>query len=264
MPFTFSHPAAVLPLRRLKFLQTVPLIVGSVAPDLPYFVPARFMTVRFSRVMWETHTPLGILWLDIPIGIAVLLFAYLLRGPLTALMTPRARALCLESIERLNSTPWQWLLAMVSIYVGAWTHLAWDSFTHENGWMVRRIAALSAPVTIGDYTGTMCHVLQYVSSVVGLSILAVWYLRLPTPTTDPAHATVVSPVGRALLLLLVTVTAAAIGVYIAGHALLAGYSNYRVIYLLLTRAIAGFVMLYLIAGLLVSLNRRRPEPLAEV
>lgn len=264
MPFTFSHPAAVLPLRRLRFLQTVPLIVGSVAPDLPYFVPARFMTVRFSRVMWETHTPLGTLWLDIPIGIAVLLFAYLLRGPLTALMTPRARALCLESIERLKSTPWRWLWAILSIYVGSWTHLAWDSFTHENGWMVKRIAALSAPVTIGGYTGTMCHVLQYVSSVVGLLILAIWYLRLPTPANESPHTTVVPPAGRALLLLLVTVAAAAVGVYIAGHAALAGYSNYRVIYLLLTRAIAGFAMLYLLAGLFVTLNRRRPEPLAEV
>jgi hypothetical protein len=260
MPFTFSHPAAVLPLRGIKFLQTVPLMVGSIAPDLPYFVPARFMPPRLNRVMWDTHTALGTLWLDIPIGAAVLLFAYLLRGPLTALLTPRARALCLESIERLKSTPWNWLLALVSIYVGAWTHLAWDSFTHENGWMVRRIAALSAPVTIGAYTGTMCHVLQYVSSVAGLAILAIWYRGLPTPASEPPNATGVSPVGRALLLLLVTIAGAAIGVYFAGHAVLAGYSNYRVIYLLLTRAIAGFAVLYLLAGSFVALHRRRPEP----
>jgi hypothetical protein len=258
MPFTFAHPAAVLPLRRLKLLNTVPLIVGSIAPDLPYYIPA-----RYNRLMQDTHTALGALWLDVPIGLAVLLFGFLLRAPLTALMTPRARALCLQSMERFKNEPRHWLLALLAIYIGAWTHLAWDSFTHENGWMVKRIAALSAPITIGDYTGTMCHVLQYVSSVAGLLILAIWYFRLPTPAVEPANGPLVSPVGRALLLLLVSMAAAAIGMYIAARAASAGLTNYRVIYLLLTRAIAWFATLYLAAGLFVTFNRRRPEPLAE-
>ena len=264
MPFTFSHPAAILPLRRIKFLQTVPLIVGSITPDLPYYFPARFTPAGLGRVMSQTHTPMGTLWLDIPIGVAVLLFAYLLRGPLTALMTPRARALCLDSIERLKQGKWNWLLAMLGIYVGAWTHLAWDSFTHENGWMVRRIAALSAPVTVGVYTGTMCHVLQYVSSVAGLVILGMWYLRLPTPAAEPANAAIVSPVGRALLLFLISLAAIAFGAYIAERGVVAGHSNYHVIYLMLTRAIAGFGMLYLGAGLFVTLSRRKPEPVPGV
>jgi preprotein translocase subunit SecG len=51
--------------------------------------------------------------------------------------------------------------------------------------------------------------------------------------------------------------------YIAARAASAGLTNYRVIYLLLTRAIAWFATLYLAAGLFVTFNRRRPEPLAE-
>jgi hypothetical protein len=258
MPFTFAHPAAILPLRRFKFLYTVPLVIGSVAPDLPYYIPA-----RFNRLMLDTHTALGTLYLDLPIGFAVLLIGFLLRGPLTALMTPRARALCLQSLERFKNEPRHWLLSLLAIYVGAWTHLAWDSFTHDSGWMVKRVAALSAPITIGDYTGTMCHVLQYVSSVAGLVILAIWYFRLPIPTGESANASAVSPVGRALLLLLVSVAAAAIGGYIAAHAALNGHSNYHVIYLLLTRSIAWFGMLYLVAGLFVTVNRRKPEPIPE-
>ena len=98
MPFTFAHPAAVLPLRRrFKSLQTVPLIVGSVAPDLPYFIPA-----RLNRVMLETHTFSGSFWVDIPIGMLVLLFGFLLRRPLVALLTPRARALCLQGVEHFK------------------------------------------------------------------------------------------------------------------------------------------------------------------
>lgn len=259
MPFTFAHPAAVLPLRRFRFLQTIPLIIGSIAPDLPYFVPS-----RFNRLTVDTHTPLGIVWADIPIGLCVLLFCFLFRGPLTISMTPRARALSLQSMARFKGQPQHWLLAILAIYVGAWTHLAWDSFTHDNGWMVRRVAALSAPITIGAYTGTMCHVLQYASSIAGLLILASWYLRLPTPAAEPPNALATPPSVRVVILLLVFVAATAIGVYVGGRAALLGSSNYRVIYLLLTRAIAWFVALYLAAGLFITVNRRKPaEAVAE-
>jgi hypothetical protein len=259
MPFTLAHPAAVLPLRRLRSLHTIPLIIGSVAPDLPYYIPS-----RFNRLMVDTHTALGTLCLDLPIGLCVLLLCFLLRGPLTVLMTPRARALSLQSIERFQGQPRHWLLAALAIYIGAWTHLAWDSFTHDNGWIVRRVVALSAPISIGDYTGTMAHVLQYASSIAGLVILAIWYFRLPTPPTEPSpNAIATSPSGRVLLLLLVFMAATGIGVYIAGRAVLVGNSNYRVIYLLLTRAIAWFVTLYLAAGLCITLNRRKPEPVVE-
>jgi hypothetical protein len=258
MPFTFAHPAAVLPLRRFKPLHTIPLMIGSIAPDLPYYIPT-----RFNRLMLDTHTPMGTLLLDIPIGVFVLLFGFFLRGPLTVLMSPRARALCLRSMERFKGQPRHWLLAILAIYIGTWTHLVWDSFTHDTGWVVRRVSALSAPIWIGDYTGTLCHVLQYVSSVAGLAILAIWYLRLPTPATEPQNGLAAGPTGRVAILVLVCATATAIGVYIAGRAVLLGYSNYRVIYLLLTRSIAWFGMLYLLAGLFVSFTRRRLEPVPE-
>jgi hypothetical protein len=193
----------------------------------------------------------------------VLLFSFILRGPLTVLMTPRARALSLQSIQRFQGQPRHWLLSALAIYVGAWTHLAWDSFTHDNGWIVKRVAALSAPISIGDYTGTMCHVLQYISSIAGLLILAIWYFRLPTPATEPPNAIATSPSsGRVLILLLLFMAASAIGVYIAGRAALLGNSNYRVIYLLLTRAIAWFMTLYLAAGLFITVNRRKPSQTA--
>ncbi len=259
MPFTFAHPAAVLPLRRFNFLHTVPLMIGSVAPDLPYYLPT-----RLNRLIAETHTPHGALWPDIPIGFVVLVLGFLLRRPLTALMTPRGRALCLHSLERFRHQPLHWLLAIVSIYVGIWTHLVWDSFTHDNAWMVRRVAALSAPVTIGGYTGTMCHVLQYVSSVAGLLFLAIWYLRLTTPAAEPPGAPVSEPVsGRIAILLVVFTAAAGIGSYIAVRAL-ASHTTYHVIYLLLTRSIAWFAALYLAAGVIVSFSRRKPEPLPEI
>jgi hypothetical protein len=258
MPFTFAHPAAILPLRqRFKSLLTVPLIVGSVAPDLPYYVP-----MRFNRLMLDTHTLSGVFWLDVPIGMAVLLFGFVFRRPLTALLTPRARALCLQSVQHFRDQPLHWVWAPFAIIVGAWTHLLWDSFTHDNGWVVKRVAALSAPISFGGYTGSMCHVMQYLSSIAGLLILWIWFRRLPAP---PVEATGLSPMSsstRTAILLLVCACGAGLGGYRAMRAMLENLSYYRVIYTLLTRSIAWFALLYFVAGLVVTFNRK-PEPIAE-
>lgn len=38
MPFTLSHPAAVIPLSRVKWLVPSAVLMGSMAPDFPYFL----------------------------------------------------------------------------------------------------------------------------------------------------------------------------------------------------------------------------------
>jgi hypothetical protein len=262
MPFTFAHPAAILPLRRrFKALQTVPLIVGSVAPDLPYFIP--FIPARLGRLMLETHSVWGSLWLDLPIGMVTLILGFLFRRPLVALLTPRARALCLQSVEHFRDQPLHWVLAPFAILLGTWTHLLWDSFTHDNGWGVRRVAALSAPITLGFYTGTVDHVMQYASSLAGLLILAIWFRRLPTPDVEAPPVGAVSSHTRMVLLVLVCVAAAAVGGHRALQTAEQGASNYRVIYALLTRSIMWFGALYFVVGLFVTFTRK-PEPVAQL
>ena len=149
MPFTLAHPAAILPLRGIsRYLRTAPLVIGALIPDLPYYVPGRLMHLRP-----DTHSIAGAFSTDLVLGYLMLAGVLVLRRPLTALLTPRARGLCLGALRPF--TRWQeWAAAPLAILLGVWSHLLWDSFTHENGWMVRRVALLSAPVTIGPYTGT--------------------------------------------------------------------------------------------------------------
>jgi len=248
MPFTLAHPAAILPLRGLKYLRTVPLLIGAMTPDLPYYVPARL--AHFGP---ETHSLTGAFTTCLVLGYTALGCVYLLRRPLTALLSARARWLYLTALAPFSGRPLEWALAAVSILLGVWTHLLWDSFTHNDGWIVRRVAFLSAPVSFGWYSGTVCHVLQYLSSGVGLAAMALWYWRLPVPAAAPvcpgAPRSSVGPV-----LMLVAVAAILIGGVQATQAFDHTPVIYRTLYVFLTRSLAWFAVLYLVAGTVVTLE----------
>lgn len=248
MPFTLAHPAAVLPLRGIRYLRTAPLVIGALIPDLPYYVAG-----KLARLRPETHSVAGAFTIDPVLGYLTLVAVFVLRRPLTALLTPRARGLCLGALRPFAR--WQeWLAAPLAILIGVWSHLLWDSFTHGDGWMVRRVALLSAPVTLGPYTGTLYHVLQYLSSALGLAVLALWYRRLPTPPMAAASA---GGAGSAALPVLLLLAAAAllIGSVQATGVFTRSGQIYRTLDVLLTHSIAWFAVLYLIAGTILTLEQ---------
>jgi hypothetical protein len=253
MPFTLAHPAAVLPLRRFRFLQTVPLIIGSMTPDVPYYFPA-----RYAVMLGETHSFHGTVFVCTPLGMVLLLMTYLLREPLTVLLSTRLRWLCLQSLERFAAQPWHWPLAVVSLLIGAWTHVIWDSFTHPTGWTALRVAALSAPVSIFGWDTEVSHFLQYASSIFGLGLLAYWLGRRLADVPENLPEAPLRPRTRWLLLLIIGGAALSMGALLV-YKVWYVVSYYRLAYLLLTRVIAWFLALYLAAGLLVMINRR-PEP----
>jgi hypothetical protein len=252
MPFTLAHPAAVLPLRRLRLMRTVPLIIGAMAPDVPYYLPWRIA----KHIPQATHTLLGTFTLDLPIGLLLLLVIWLLRAPLAAPLGPGAKGKCLAALERFGSRPINWALAPLSILIGTWTHLAWDSFTHSDGWMVSRVSALSAPVSFFSYTGEVCHVLQYACSVFGLAVLAIWFTRLPAPAAQRRNVER-SAGGPLLLVVLLAGAAAAGGFETMEHLARHGVPRYHLFYLLLTRTTAWFALLYTVAGIVIVRGRRR-------
>ena len=255
MPFTLAHPAAVLPLRGVRYLRTAPLIIGAMVPDTYDYVPQ-----HLRHLLLRAHSFEGSYTVCIVLGYALLAALFVLRRPLTALLSARARWLCLSALAPFRS-PLEWLFAPLAFLLGAWTHLLWDSFTHIEGWMVQRFALLSTTVTIGFYHGALYHVLQYVSSVLGLAVLAAWYWRLPAPPAAPAapdaQRSAVGPV-----LMLVVAAAVLIGGVKGTEHFVEHRSEYNAMHEFLTLGLAWFALLYLVAGVIVSLedtHERAPD-----
>jgi hypothetical protein len=262
MPFTLAHPAAVMPLRRVRFLEPLALVIGSMLPDVPYFLPG-----FLHNWLEYTHTLRGSVVEDLPIGLGLLLGVVLTRRILVALLTDRARWVFLGVAQRFAARRGNWLLAAPSLLIGCWTHIVWDSFTHPNHWGVRHFELLNAPIPLfGLYSIQLYHLLQYASSLLGLLVLVYWYRELASAAPQKVPAGAVSLTTRLVLLALIMVMAGTIGAVQGHHAHVRNGTFYGLAYLLLTRCLAWFGLLYFLVGALVSVaerflaGREPPEP----
>ncbi|MFI8208398.1 DUF4184 family protein [Streptomyces werraensis] len=188
MPFTLSHPAAVLPLLRHPFAPTA-LVCGAVAPDMPYFLGAAGIPV--SAQSWyepflnatTSHQASGI---AVPAVFGALLMAAyaVVRRPVVALL-PTGPALTDRQGRRrspLRRAAW----VLLSLAVGILTHLVWDSFTHADGYLVTRLGVLRAHVAGGL---TVARAVQHLSTAVGLVAIGVFLWRRPRSSAPVAPGT---------------------------------------------------------------------------
>lgn len=168
MPFTFAHPAAVLPFRRFcpSILHFPALVVGSMTPDAGYYL---------HNWQWAVlgHSFVGSVTFDVPAGMIFLSLFYLSLRPVAAVLPAPHRQTVLSWCPQLK---WPGLVRVLtmcfSIILGAWTHIVWDGFTHANGWCVRNFSALTPTVlTIGSYEVTLWQLLQHASTFFGFYLL---------------------------------------------------------------------------------------------
>ncbi len=179
MPFTLSHPAAVLPLRRLGLPMSA-LVAGSMVPDIPVFF-------SWPGVYRVTHSPLGVGSADPVLAMAALaVWFWLIRDALVDLSPGLVRS---RLALRARLTRRQWLLAPVAAAVGALTHVGWDAFTHPDRWGVRQVPWLGV-----DHGGLAGYAwLQYGSSVFGFAVVVAagiaWLRAAPRmPLRPPRHS----------------------------------------------------------------------------
>jgi hypothetical protein len=184
MPFTLSHAAAVIPFRRTPFVMSA-LVMGCFVPDFPYLI-------SLSPRVFYGHTFPGMFVLDLPLALLALwLFHAFVKQPMLMLLSAGFRRRIRTSVNSFPFWPSERLsLIILSILIGTATHLLWDAFTHRTSWFYENWAFLRINVelsAIGEMP--MYKLLEYVSSVFGLVVVAVWiwcWYRTTDPSAYPA------------------------------------------------------------------------------
>jgi hypothetical protein len=189
MPFTFAHPAIVLPFVRQKYLSATALVAGSVAPDFEYFLKMREDDVH-------SHTVAGLFYFDLPLVFLLsIVFHVIVRnnfiGNLPAWLQCRLNEIRnVDIIEVIRARP---IAFTLSALLGAASHLFWDNFTHANGFFVESLWFYEG--TIVPYNGArypLYYALQHISTYVGMFVVALFILfKAPDRAVVPSR---VSPI----------------------------------------------------------------------
>jgi hypothetical protein len=189
MAFTIAHMAAAVPFyRSQKWLNFEALLIGTMLPDLPYFL-------NNDPAVWQqSHHWLGLLTYCLPCGLLVfVLWRWVFKSAAVELIQPWSTVQLLPSatrggvnqgsinqlfFSRFRQSGYFWLTVVFGLMVGASTHLLWDGITHPDGFIAQRVNWLQYPLEIA-VLGVMpvARLLQYVSSIFGLVLLAFFAWR---------------------------------------------------------------------------------------
>jgi len=177
MPFTFSHPAIILPLTYLpkKWFSLTGLIVGSLTPDFEYFI-------RMKIKSDYSHTIEGVFWFDLPLGILIaFIFHNIVRNSLLDNLPKIIKSRIIQLIKFDWNTYFKknWLVVVISVLIGAYSHLFWDSFTHSHGYFVENIPTLREIINVFGMKVSVFKILQHSSTLIGGFIILLAIYKLP-------------------------------------------------------------------------------------
>jgi len=183
VPFTLAHPAAVLPFIKRHNMNVTALVLGSMAPDFEYFV-------RFEPVGLFGHSLGAFLYFNLPLCFLIAYaFHFIVKKHFIACLphpldewfwNVAVREWSLNNVRSVGVFIYSALLGMV-------THIVWDSFTHQSGWFVEQFPILLEVVYLGAITVPVFKVLQHGSTLLGLTMLAVFCYRLRNQQTKVPH-----------------------------------------------------------------------------
>ena len=178
MPFTFSHPAIVLPLLYLRrhWFSLTGLVIGSLTPDFEYFL-------RMKIKSNYSHTIEGLLWFDLPLG---LLLAFIFHNLVRDRLIDNLPSMIQSRLSPFKTINWNrhfktnWYVVVISLILGATSHIFWDAFTHESGYFVQTFSELSNSIIVFGEQILVFKILQHSSTLLGGLIIAYSIYQLPT------------------------------------------------------------------------------------
>ncbi len=163
MPFTFCHPAIILPLTKSKKLSTSALIIGSTAPDFEFFI-------RFELIKTFSHSFWSMFYFSFPLVFFLyLVFHTIVKNPLITHLPHFLfkRFHSYQSNFLFKKSIKIWGTIILSMFIGIFSHLLWDSFTHRAGFFENKLTFLSTPLQLFGNDIIPFVFLQFWSSIVG-------------------------------------------------------------------------------------------------
>jgi len=235
MPFTFSHPALVLPVHSAfkRWTSITGLVAGSLAPDFEKFI-------RMAAYDPYSHTWRSIFYFSLPIG---LLIAFTFHLVVRDALIDNLPMFLNSRLRRFKQFDWSgffrrhYLLVIFSVLLGAASHLFWDSFTHKGGRVGAWLPFMSDSIYLSGEEISTFYILQRVSSLIGAYIILYAILRMPAATALPNRT------GKLPFWLTVTVVAAAI---IGLKFWLGEHESRDLIFIYIAAALVGLVVAPLI------------------
>lgn len=176
MPFTLSHPAIILPFLKNKKLSATALIVGSMSPDFEYFFRMRMQ----SEI---SHTLPGIFLIDLPLGFIVMFaFHEIIKRPFieNSPVFFQKRMQFLKEFNWLQYCKTNIFTVLISFFLGAVSHIFWDSMTHWDGFMVQTFSFFNAEIN----SIPLYKIGQHLSSIIGLAWITFYIHKLPNENKD--------------------------------------------------------------------------------
>lgn len=178
MPFTFSHSAIVLPFKR--WFSTTGLVVGSMSPDFEYFL-------KMNLENQHGHSFAGIFYFDLLIS---LILCFLCHNIIKDVLIRNLPSFLNSRFNYVIDFRWNdyfrknWILIFVSIIIGAFSHIFWDSFTHNTGFFVEKIPFLQEVLKVGSFRAPVFKIVQHGSTFVGAMIIMFYIFKKPLGKSD--------------------------------------------------------------------------------
>jgi hypothetical protein len=129
-----------------------------------------------------SHTISGLFWFDLPLGI---LLAYIFHNIVRDSFFCNLPTILKSRLIKFQQFEWNiyfkdnLFVVIISVLIGASSHLFWDSFTHDHGYSVQTIPALTNSVDfLGRQVPTM-KILQHSSTLVGELVIVFALFKLP-------------------------------------------------------------------------------------
>jgi hypothetical protein len=208
MPFTFSHPAVVIPIAKKRLILSA-AIIGSMAPDFEYFL-------KLSSNSHFGHTFPGIFLFSLPVGLFILwLFHSFIKKPAIDLMPVNFQARLTNCCGKFNFFPFsRFTFIIISLLFGIISHIAWDSLTHLDGFFVKHIAFFNIHYKIMNTYIPVYFLLQHISTGIGILVIArltlKWYKSTPVQKIVSLH--IQSDRNRAVIVLAIIIASFSSGI----------------------------------------------------